>query len=246
MSSLAFIDFYNPIHDSDASHRVVQIYRAQFPDLYRVADRGEIKTSKGSALQLAGDTLITYRSAITRIFGKPFRYLSPEVKKEILEALASISSTPRKQVTYWDGEQVINNHQIGNLMPFPSGIPSINSFRADVVRDPGPDFSEQERGLCRKSGAEVKLCDYFDRFLLEVEKYYAMRDNFHPDSALQVAIKYQRGYFEFFKTYENFIESNLLQDFAGKDLWSITDFHEYLQVANHIIDARGARFTVKP
>ena len=253
MTNLAYIDFYDPVRDADASHKVVEIYRAQFPGLYQTAERGEIRTSDGQRVHLAGDTLITYRSAITRIYGKPFRYLTPEVQKEILATLAASSSTPRKQVMHWDGSQVINNHQIGNMMPFPSGTPSLNSFRADVVRDPGPGFTERERMLCRnhrssdggQSSAGVKLYDYFDRFLSEVEKYYSMRDDFHPDSALQVAIHYQRGYFDFFRTYGNFIESNLLQDFVGKDLWSITDFQEYLQVASKIIDDRGARFTVQ-
>jgi len=253
MTNLAYIDFYDPVRDADASHRVVQIYRALFPSLYQAAERGEIETSMGTRAHLAGDTLITYRSAITRIYGKPFRYLAQQTQSQILEILASNSSTLSKQVMYWDGNQVINNHQIGNMMPFPSGMPSLNSFRADVVRDPGPSFSERERMLCRTSrsndgwklSTDLKLYDYFDRFLSEVEKYYAMRDDFSPDSALQVAIQYQRGYFDFFQTYGNFIESNLLQDFVGKDLWSITDFQEYLQVASKIIDDRGARISVE-
>jgi len=244
----AAIDFYDPPRDADASPRVVAIYRAQFPGLYQAAARGEIMTSLNERVFLAGDTLITYRSAITRIYGKPFRYLSEQVQKTIREILASSSVTSRKQVMYWDSDrrEVINNHQIGNMMPFPSGIPSVNSFRADMVRDPGPRFSERERMLCQKgqSDPEVKHYDYFDRFLLAVEKYYAMRDGFRPNSALQVAINFQRGYFDFFQTYGNFIESNLLQDFVGKNLWSITDFEAYVQAANKIIDDRGARFTV--
>lgn len=252
MINLAYVDFYDPSRDTDASHRVVEIYRSQFPALYQSAERGVIQTSAGERVCLAGDTLITYRSAITRIYGKPFRYLLPQVQTEIMEMLASVSLTPKKQVTYKQANQVINNHQIGNMMPFPSGTPSVNSFRADVVRDPGPAFSERERMLCRgprTSGAATpaggRLYDYFDRFLSEVEKYYAKRDGFRPDSALQVAINYQRGYFDFFQTFGNYIEGNLLQDFAGVDLWVVTDFQEYLQLANKLIDQRGSRFIVK-
>jgi hypothetical protein len=174
----------------------------------------------------------------------------PQEQEGILEILAFSSCTPNKQVMYWDGVMVINNHQIGNMMPFPSGTPSINSIRADVLRDPGMGFNEHDRMLCRnalssetKQGADVKHYDYFDRFLSEVEKYYASRNDYSPESALQVAINYQRGYFDFFQTYVNYIESNLLQDFAGKDLWAITDFSSYVQIANQIIDRRGARFT---
>ena len=252
MIDLASIDFYNPLRDTDASPRVVEIYRAQFPGLYEATERGDVMTSAGERVHLSGETLITYRSAINRLYGKSFRYLLPQVQNEVLGILASSSVTPRKQVMYWDGSQVVNNHQIGNMMPFPSGTPSINSFRADMIRDPGPGFSERERLLCRKvwsgaageTGAGVKFYDYFDKFLLEVEKYYSARNDFRADSALQVAIHYQRGYFDFFRTYANFIESNLLQDFAGVDLWAITDFESYVQAANKIIDDRGARLTV--
>lgn len=252
MNVLAYADFYDRVRDTDASPKVVAIYRAQFPDLYQAADVGEIRTSTGQKCSLAGETLITYRSAITRIYGTPYRYLPPQAQVEIREILASSSCTPNKQVMYWDRDMVINNHQIGNMMPFPSGMPSINSFRADVIRDPGPGFSERERMLCRKAGsgevggwgANVRLYDYFDRFLSEVEKYYAQRNSFRPATALQVAIHYQRGYFDFFQTFANFIEANLLQDFAGKDLWGITDFEMYVQMANQIIDSRGARFTL--
>lgn len=250
MAGITYIDFYDPERDTDASKKVIEIYRAQFPALYHAADREEIRTSTGKPTYLAGETLITYRSAIARIYGKSFRFLADQLQKEILEMIASSSFTSLKQVEYWDGSQVINNHQIGNMMPFPSGTPSMNSFRADVFRDPGPGFSERERELCRNSRSvgpghvDVRLYDYFDRFLSEVENFYSRRDDFQPETALQVALHYQSGYFDFFQTFENYIESNLLQDFAGISLWSITDFQEYLQVANKIIDKRGERFTV--
>jgi hypothetical protein len=251
MTTLSHADFYDPERDTDSSPKVVQIYRAQFPSLYLASDLGELRTSLGERCFLGGETLITYRSAITRIYGMPFRHLMPQEQKVILEILESSSCTPNKHVMYWDGVMVINNHQIGNMMPFPSGTPSINSFRADVLRDPGTGFNEHDRMLCRKAlssetkqgVADVKHYDYFDRFLSEVERYYAKRNDFFPETALQVAINYQRGYFDFFQTYVNFIESNLLQDFAGKDLWAITDFSSYVQIANQIIDRRGARFT---
>jgi hypothetical protein len=104
-------------------------------------------------------------------------------------------------------------------MPFPSSVPSMNTLRA------GEYF------------------DYFDRFLEEVKGYYANPIGYLPRSKLQSAIQYQQGYFDFFKTYDQYIEMNLLQDFVGRDLWSITDFREYLQVANEIIDGRGKRYT---
>jgi hypothetical protein len=151
----------------------------------------------------------------------------------------------------WDGRGVINNHQIGNMMPFPSGTPSLNSLRADMVKIPAGQAYDYYRTLRQqffdgnkgKPLVTERLYDYFDRFLAELKKYYAAPADFRPTSELQVAIYYQRGYFDFFQTYDKFVADNLLQDFVGKDLWAITDFREYVQVANEIIDSRGKRFS---
>jgi hypothetical protein len=228
MTALPYLDFFDPALDADSSPQVVKIYRKQFPDLYRAAGSGELKTSSGIAIQLGGDTLITYRSAIRRIYGKYFRHLDAPKQREILSILDVYSNTAEKRIQFCDGLDIVNNHQIGNMMPFPSGMPSLNSLRADVGAPPGAD----------------KLFDYFDRFLSEVKSYYAKSADYRPTSKLQAAIYYYCGYFDFFGTYEKFVEDNLLQDFVGKDLWTVTDFREYLQVANDIIDSRGKRFSV--
>lgn len=220
MTVLAYEDFFDPVLDPDSSPRVVAIYRNQFPDLYQATDRGEIKSSDGRVLVLGGDTLITYRSAVKKIYGKYFGELDLPTQYEILQALEAHSCTPQKQIRFSDGNRVINNHQLGNMMPFPSSIPSMNTLRAG------------------------KYYDYFDRFLEDVKSYYANPTGFLPSSKLQAAIQFQHGYFDFFKTYDRYIEKNLLQDFVGKNLWAITDFREFLQVANEIIDGRGMRFTV--
>lgn len=252
LTALPYVDFFDPVRDTDSSPQVVHIYRHQFPDLYRATDRGELKTSTGSAVKLGGDTLITYRSAIQRIYGKAFRFLDATTQSDIRSALDTYSNTAKKKIKYWDGEGVINNHQIGNMMPFPSGTPSLNSLRADVVNIPTSQAYDYYRDLRQQffgnnEGKPVvteRLYDYFDRFLAEVKDYYADPEGFRPKSELQVAIYYQRGYFDFFQTYDKFVEDNLLQDFAGKNLWAITDFREYLQIANGIIDSRGMRLNV--
>jgi len=220
MTDLAYEDFFNPVYDTDSSPRVVKIYRHQFSGLYQAVDRGELKTANGRPVILGGDTLITYRSAGKKIYGKYFGELASSTQRDILLALATYSCTPFKQIQYSDEKGVINNHQIGNMMPFPSSMPSMNTLRAG------------------------KYYDYFDRFLGDVKSYYANPKGFLPTSKLQAAIQYQHGYFDFFKAYDRYIEKNLLQDFVGKDLWAITDFREFLQVANEIIDGRGKRFTV--
>jgi hypothetical protein len=251
MTGLAYVDFFDPARDTDSTPQVVQIYRNQFPDLYRATDRGELKTSTGSAIQLGGETLITYRSAIQRIYGTAFRYLDAPTQRNIESALDTNSNTAEKRIQCWDGRDVINNHQIGNMMPFPSGTPSLNSLRADMVKIPVGQAYDYYRTLRQqffdgnkgKPLVTERLYDYFDRFLAEVKKYYAAPADFRPTSELQVAIYYQRGYFDFFQTYDKFVEDNLLQDFVGKDLWAITDFREYVQVANEIIDSRGKRFS---
>ncbi|OIR07837.1 hypothetical protein GALL_101190 [mine drainage metagenome] len=251
MTALHFVDLFDPTRDTDCLPQVVQIYRNQFPDLYRAIDRSELKTSTGSSVTLGGDTLITYRSAIQRIYGKAFRFLDSTTQKDIRSALDTYSNTTEKRIQYWDGEVVINNHQIGNMMPFPSDTPSLNSLRADVVNIPTAQRYDYYRDLRQqffgdnegKPLVTERLYDYFDRFLAEVKKYYAESADFRPKSELQLAIYYQRGYFDFFQTYDKFVEYNLLHDFVGKDLWAITDFREYLQVANEIIDSRGKRFT---
>lgn len=252
MTALAYIDFFDPARDTDSSPKVVQIYRNQFPGLYQATDSAGLKTTRGSPIMLGGDTLITYRSAIQRIYGKAFRFLDVATQKDIRSALEKYSNTAEKQIHYWDGVNVLNNHQIGNMLPFPSDIPSLNTIRADVVKIPAAPAYDYYRDLRQQffEGNEGKplvterLYDYFDRFLAEVKRYYAESTDFRPKSELQVAIYYLRSYFDFFQTYERFVEDNLLQDFVGKDLWSITDFREYLQVANEIIDSRGKRFTV--
>lgn len=251
MTALPYVDFFVPVGETDSCRQVVQIYRHQFPALYRATDCMELKTSTGSPVMLGGDTLITYRSAIQRIYGKAFRFLDPNTKGDILTALETYSNTAEKRIQYWDGEVVINNHQIGNMMPFPSDMPSLNSLRADMVKIPPAqayDYYRDLRGqfFGHNEGKPLvsdRLYDYFDRFLVEVKNYYAKPADFRPKSELQIAIYYQRGYFDFFQTYDKFIEDNLLQDFVGKDLWVITDFREYLQLANEIIDSRGKRFT---
>jgi hypothetical protein len=137
------------------------------------------------------------------------------------------------------------------MMPFPTGTPSLNTLRADVVKIPAGEAYGYYRTLRQqffinnegKPLVSEKLYDYFDRFLSEVKKYYAQSTSYHPESELQVAIYYYRGYLDFFKTYDNFVKDNLLQDFVGRDLWAIADFREYLEVANDIIDRRGKRFT---
>ena len=247
---LAFVDYFNPDRDTDSSPQVVQIYRQQFPDLYRAADRGELITATGSAIQLGGETLITYRSAIRKIFGRNFRNLDESTQGDILSALESYATTREKQIQFWDGSVVINNHQIGNMMPFPSGIPSLNSLRADMGNIPTAPAYDYYRNLRQRFfGANEGrplvtelFYDYFDRFLAEVEKYYAEPSKYHPESEIQIAIYYYRGYFDFFQTFDKYVVDNLLQDFVGNDLWSITDFREYLRVANEIIDRRGSRF----
>ena len=254
MTGLPYVDFFDPVRDTDSTPQVVQIYQAQFPNLYRAADRGELKTSTGNAIQLGGETLITYRSAIQRIYGKAFRHLEASTQRDIESVLDANSNTAEKQILCWDGDKVINNHQIGNMMPFPSGTPSLNSLRADMVKIPSGHAYDYYRTLRQqffdgndgKPLVTDKLYDYFDRFLIEVKKYYVASADFRPTSELQVAIYYQRGYFDFFQTYDKFVEDNLLQDFIGKDLWAITDFHEYVQVANEIIDSRGNRFSAPP
>jgi hypothetical protein len=251
MNALPYVDFFDSARETDNSPQVVQIYRNQFPDLYQATDRRELKTSTGSRVKLGGDTLITYRSAIQRIYGKAYQYLDAPNQRDILSALETYSNTAEKRIQYFDGGVVINNHQIGNMMPFPSDIPSLNSLRADVVNIPVAQAYDYYRGLRKQFFGDnegkplftERLYDYFDRFLAEVKKYYAESADFHPKSELQVAIYYQRGYFDFFQTYDKFVEDNLLQDFVGKDLWAITDFREYLLMANEIIDSRGKRFT---
>jgi len=222
MTDLHLKDFYNPTRDTDSSDEVVILYRSQFPYLYRAVDCKELKTSDGSAVELGGDTLITYKCAIRKIYGKYFPYLDPLTQDDIRLTVKTFSETSEKRIQYWDDEtqSIINNHQLGNMMPFPSGRPSVNSLRASA-----PHY------------------DYFDRLLSEVQSYYASSGTFHPTSGLQRAIGYQRGYFDFFRTYNNFIEDNLLQDFVGKDLWAITNFRDYVELANQIIDSRGKRFT---
>jgi hypothetical protein len=214
-------------------------------------DHGELKTSAGSAMGLGGETLITYRSAIQRIYGKAFRHLDASTQGDIRAVLDRNSNTAKKRIQCWDGHDVINNHQIGNMMPFPSGMPSLNSLRADMINIPCHHAYDYYRALRQRfvdgnGGRPLvieRLYDYFDRFLAEVKKYYAARGHFQPTSELQVAIYYYRGYFDFFQTYDEFVRGNLLQDFVGKDLWSVTDFGEYVRVANEIIDGRGKRFS---
>lgn len=220
MTVLTYEDFFDPVIDPDRSPRVVNIYRYQFPDLYQAEESGELKTSDGCAVILKGDTLITYKSAIKWIFGKYFGELDSATQNDILSVLGTYSCTPLKQIRFSDGKGIVNNHQIGNMMPFPSSTPSMNTLRASTYYD------------------------YFDRFLEEVRSYYVNPKGFLPSSKLQAAIQYQHGYFDFFKSYDQYIEQNLLQDFVGKDLWGITNFREFVQVANEIIDGRGKRFTV--
>jgi len=220
MTVLMYEDFFDPIIDTDRSPRVVNIYRCQFPDLYQAEESAELKTSDGRPLILKGDTLITYRSAIKRIYGKYFGELDSATQNGILSVLETYSCTLRKQIRFSDGVNVINNHQIGNMMPFPSSTPSMNTLRA------------------------AAYYDYFDRFLEDVRSYYVNPTGFVPASKLQAAIQYQHGYFDFFKSYDQYIAQNLLQDFVGKDLWGITDFREYVRVENESIEARSKRYTV--
>jgi hypothetical protein len=225
MTGLPYVDFFDPARDTDSTPQVVQIYRHQFPDLYRATDRGELKTSTGSAIQLGGETLITYRSAIQRIYGKAFRYLDASTQRDIESALGTNSNTAEKRIQCWDGRDVVK-------------IPAGQAY--DYYRTLRQQFFGGNEG---KPLVTERLYDYFDRFLAEVKKYYAAPADFRPTSELQVAIYYQRGYFDFFQTYDKFIKDNLLQDFVGKDLWAIANFREYLQVANEIIDSRGRRFS---
>ncbi len=222
MTALAFRDFYHPRRDADCSYDVVKIYRAQFPELYWATDREEIKSSDGCALVLAGDTLITYKCAVRKIYGRPINDLDAATKQEIRAVLETYSHTSQKRIKCWEDEAqaIINNHQLGNMMPFPSGRPSMNSLRAV-----GP------------------LYDYFDAFLAEVKRFYFPSRTDDPPTPLQRAIEFQRGYFEFFRTYDNFIEKNQLQDFVDVDLRSIGNFAEFVRKGNEIIDRRGKRLT---
>lgn len=218
MTSLAYEDFSDSLPDPDCSIRVVDIYKNQFPDIYQAVGSGELKTSDGRVVVLKGDTLITYKMPIKRLYGKYYGELDSTTKIEIHQALEANSHTAEKHIKWRDGGGLVNNHQIGNMMPFPSSTPSMNRLRAS------------------------SFDDYFDKFLAEVQSYYAGRTSYQPTSPLQRAIYFQREYFDFFKTYDQYIEGNLLQDFVGKDLWGISNFHEFVQVANEIIDRRGKRF----
>ena len=68
MIALPYVDFVDCKPDPDRSREVVEIYRNQFPDLYTAYDSGELRTSTGSPIKLGGDTLITYWSAIEKIY----------------------------------------------------------------------------------------------------------------------------------------------------------------------------------
>jgi hypothetical protein len=219
MTRLAYRDFLHPVIDTDRSPQVKEIYRHQFPKLYQAVNNGELKTPDGKVVALEGDTLITYKRPIRRIYEKYFGDLDSATQKTIQQTLEAHSHTAEKRIKFWDGVGVVNNHQIGNMMPFPSSQPSMNVLRAG------------------------SLYDYFDKFLAEVQSYFASRTSYQPTTSLQRAIYFQREYFDFFKTYDKYIEDNLLQDFVGKDLWGISDFHEFVSVASDIIDRRGKRFT---
>jgi len=223
MQNLASHDFYDPSGkngDTDRSPKVVRIFEHNFPSLYFAMREHRIKTSTGTEFVLGGDTLITYKLAIQKLWGTLYWRLPIDTQKSIQSTLHRYSWTDKKQILSFDGKEIVNNHQIGNMMPFPSGMPSMNMQRAQAGN-----------------------YDYFDRFLHVVERYYAKGCSIEPVSELQKAICHQKGYFEFFGSYNNFIEYNLLQDFAGQDLWGITDFDEYVFRANSIIDQRGLRFT---
>jgi hypothetical protein len=102
MTALAYRDFYDPVHDADRSNTVIEIYRKRFPDLYHAVERGEIKTSTGIALQLGGDTLITYKCAIRKIYGKHFADLDPRTRLDIRSVLEACSHTSQKRISCWD------------------------------------------------------------------------------------------------------------------------------------------------
>ena len=108
MASLDLRDFFHPSRDADCSYDVMKIYRMQFPDLYRATDRGEIKTSDGRALRLAGDTLITYKCAVRNIYGKYFTHLDSATQLEIRAVLKTHSHTSQKQINCWDTQSNIS------------------------------------------------------------------------------------------------------------------------------------------
>ena len=44
MTCLAYVDYFDPVRDTDSTPKVVQIYRHQFPELYRATDGGKLRT----------------------------------------------------------------------------------------------------------------------------------------------------------------------------------------------------------
>ena len=220
----AFHDFYHPTRDPDCSTAVVKLYRHNFPALYAAVDQGEIRTASGDCLILKGDTLFTWHSAIRKFHGQYFPALDGGTQNKILAELRKYSDTAQKKIRFTNENEkgIVNNHQLGNMMPFPSSLPSMNTLRAGQFHD------------------------YFDRFLHEVRDYYDHRDCYRQETGLQRAIWHQHGYFDFFGSYTQYIRCNLLQDLDGVDLWGITDFTEYLRIANYIIDRRGKRHRGPP
>jgi hypothetical protein len=176
----------------------------------------------------SGDTFNTYRTAVMRRFyKKSYGRLDRQTQLSIVQTIAAFTKPTADQhyefdVTDEDGnsvKQLRNNYRLGNLGIFPRG--RINPTRAQSPYD-----------------------DFFDQFLVLAEKFYS--GQLEPVGALQKAILAERDYFDQFGGPDQFVVDNYLEDFYDQNgvlipLSKCESLAEYADLANRIIQCRGAR-----
>lgn len=183
---------------------------------------------------LTGDTAITWRTVIMKKYYKrAYRNLTEEQHDEIKSILKKYSQFDGpvefvdKDTEGKDFMQLSNYYVLGNLVLNPTWG-GINPKRA------------------------AYLNDCYDDFLNLVKKFYeeSNKNSFNNDG-LELAILEQKDYFGMFKTFNNFIDSNLLQDFTDgyddqgnyniKDLSDAETFEDYVKASVSVINARSKR-----
>lgn len=215
-------DFLRQGDEPDSSSLIKKIYELIFPWY----DKKEH----------SGDTLNTYRLAIRKYYGKPYRSLNRQTQLQIIDIISKYTLHDENYLFEFEDidkhgniyHQISNNYQLGNFGILPRQY-GINPRRS-----------------------QKPYTDFLDKFVIVVFDFYNNQDFAAVDS-LKKAIQLQKNYFDYFGSFRNFAEDNFMlgnlvsfrvDNSSGKygiiKLSECVDFENYVATASNIIAHRGA------
>lgn len=208
-------DFYTQGEEADRTILTNAIYAAVFP-WYNLQEH-------------AGDTLMTYKSAIMYFYKKAYPNLERSAQKQILSIIRTHTNGSHfYEETYINKDgikkyRLLNNSQLGNFALQPI------------------------RGGVNPKRAQRPYYDFFDLFLEQISNFYS--ETIVSNDDLKSAIIYRSDYFNeyFHNDWKEYLNKNYFHSFIQStghisqviELSKCGSFTNYVILVNKIVERRG-------